>query len=208
MLTKSRTLDVSWRVISQWPNMLSLARLLMTPVIAVLMLKGSWRLSFYCFVIACITDALDGFMARLLHSKTVLGTILDPLADKMLLLTLFIIMVVMGQVSPALFMTVIARDLLIVIGAMSLYWWRHNLIMEPLLIGKLTTVVQMLFLTYTLYGLAFPTSLKPIHHDVIALVVLGVTSISGVAYLISGVLNFSNRISSQDITHRKMRGML
>ncbi|MCX5833093.1 MAG: CDP-alcohol phosphatidyltransferase family protein, partial [Deltaproteobacteria bacterium] len=92
------------------PNLLTLLRILLVPVFVILLIQGLFLKALLVFVVAGLTDAMDGFIARVLHQKTVLGLYLDPLADKALIITSFVTLSVMGLIPPWLAVLVISRD--------------------------------------------------------------------------------------------------
>ena len=108
------------------------------------------RAALALFITACVTDAVDGFLARRFNLKTALGSVLDPIADKLLLLSGFISLSYLTnlpeamRIPPWVTITVITRDMLIAIGAGALFLSAGKFKVEPLFVGKLTTVSQML----------------------------------------------------------------
>ncbi|RLA89883.1 MAG: CDP-diacylglycerol--glycerol-3-phosphate 3-phosphatidyltransferase, partial [Deltaproteobacteria bacterium] len=96
------------------PNFLTILRILLTPVLVILLLEGRLSEALFVFIIAGVTDALDGLIARLYKQKTRLGAFLDPLADKLLLVTTYVILAVQGLVPSWLTVIVLSRDVLIV----------------------------------------------------------------------------------------------
>lgn len=137
------------------PNAISLGRLLAVPVTIGLMLDGRWALAFWLFVLAGVSDAVDGWLARRLDARTTLGSYLDPLADKALLVAVYVTMAVKGAVPTWLVLLTVSRDLLIVGGALLLYVAGQPLRIDPLPIGKLNTVAQLLLAGMLLLGLAY-----------------------------------------------------
>ena len=102
------------------------------------------------FLLACISDGVDGFIARKLHQKTIVGSYIDPIADKLLLLSGFLCLSLMNHLPvemriPAwVTIPVIARDVVILIGSTIIFLTTGHLKVQPLFVGKLTTVTQML----------------------------------------------------------------
>ncbi|HPC74857.1 MAG TPA: CDP-alcohol phosphatidyltransferase family protein [Syntrophales bacterium] len=126
------------------PNLLTLLRILLVPVFVILLIQESFLKALLVFSLAGLTDALDGFIARVLRQKTVLGLYLDPLADKALIITSFVTLSVMGMIPPWLAVIVISRDFIILLGisVMSLMSIPYEL--KPTLISKITTALQLL----------------------------------------------------------------
>jgi len=125
------------------PNLLTLLRLIFVPfaVIAVLYDHYGWALTI--FVVAGITDGLDGLLARLLKQKTVLGQYLDPIADKLLLSTMFLMLASMGKIRWWVTVLVFSRDIIILIVCTVLYAIGVMKTFRPSWWGKANTVAQI-----------------------------------------------------------------
>lgn len=131
------------------PNILSLLRIFLIPVFLVLMVNQKITEAFIVFLLAGLTDVLDGFAARLLHLKTKIGAFLDPAADKLLMTASFIILTLPALNSPNvipvwLTVSVIGRDLLIASAAFVLFKLKGQKTFLPSLLGKTCTVLQVL----------------------------------------------------------------
>jgi cardiolipin synthase len=125
-------------------NRITLIRLLLTPVVIIaLMTQGPsvWAISI--FLVAALTDALDGFVARRRGQLTTLGRFLDPIADKLLLSATFLALAHRGLVPMWVFIIVFSRDLLILIGWNVIYILTKTFTVEPRWLGKLSTFSQM-----------------------------------------------------------------
>src|SRR3989304_6796381 len=131
-------------------NSLTILRILMAPVISILLVYRYWRLGLAIFVLAGITDALDGFIARSRAQGTDLGMILDPLADKLLLFATFMTLVYLHQIPQWLFIIAVSRDLIVVGGFMVIYIVKGKATVSVSWIGKITTGLQMLTVLVTL----------------------------------------------------------
>jgi len=134
------------------PNLLSLSRVLLTPVFVVLTVQGKTWPAFWVFVVAGATDALDGFAARTLKKKSTLGLWLDPLGDKVLLTAAFVVLTIPALAQPTtlplwLTVTCIGRDVAIALGALIIMALRGVQTFKPGLIGKASTICQV-FLIY------------------------------------------------------------
>lgn len=127
------------------PNLLTALRLCAAPATALLILNGRDAAALAVFAFAGLSDALDGYLARRLASDSRFGVLLDPAADKLLMLASFVTLTMVGAVPLWLTALVIARDLAIV-GGVGLAWLLGlPLAVEPLNIGKISTVVQVGF---------------------------------------------------------------
>lgn len=134
-------------------NKITILRVLLTPIFFGLVLyykpeQDNLRfIALTVFGIAVLTDAIDGFLARFLKQKTALGTIMDPIADKFLLITSFIALTVWnGSVKLPLWLpiVVVGRDIIIVIGVVAIFLTNGDIKIAPSLLGKLTTFFQMM----------------------------------------------------------------
>ena len=130
------------------PNLLSLLRMALVPIFIIAVRYGEPKKALLIFLAAGITDALDGFIARIAKQQSLLGTYLDPIADKLLLTSAWVVLAIpnLAQSAPVpLWVTilVISRDLLIVIVALVLYLALGVRKFPPTVISKVTTVVQV-----------------------------------------------------------------
>jgi len=137
------------------PNLLTFFRLCIIPFLVLAVLDGRFTSAFALFVLAGVTDALDGLLARLLHQRTLLGQYLDPVADKFLLSTLFLVLHHQALLSLRVTVLVFARDLGILIVAALLYATTSIRNFRPSIFGKANTVAQILALAAVLLGQFF-----------------------------------------------------
>ena len=129
-------------MIGNLPNILTIARILLLPFFAASLIYGSYQYALILFLAAAITDILDGLIARMKKQTTDFGSILDPVADKFLMITSFIVMSVYGWIPKWLTITVISRDLIVVTGWLILYFVTHNKKVEPGILGKAANFFQ------------------------------------------------------------------
>jgi cardiolipin synthase len=125
------------------PNLLTLARICLAPFLVAAILEGRFALSFYLFLAAGLTDALDGALARLLKQRTMLGQYLDPVADKLLLSTLFLVLMNMGLIPVRVTIMVFGRDVGILMVAALLYAAAGRREFVPSIFGKANTFAQI-----------------------------------------------------------------
>jgi cardiolipin synthase len=125
------------------PNLLTLLRILITPLFVIFMIKGHYRLALLVFFLAGISDGLDGLFARWFNQKTVLGAHLDPLADKLLLISAFVALAVQQTIPSWLAVVVISRDILILTGIAILRYFHIAVTIKPSMISKCTTAAQL-----------------------------------------------------------------
>ena len=124
-------------------NRLTILRILMIPLIVIFLWYDLDKAALGLFFLAGITDGLDGFFARIRREKTQLGTILDPLADKLLLVSTFIALSSKGMLPFWLVILVISRDLMLILGSVIIYIMTGYLKISPTILGKATTVLQL-----------------------------------------------------------------
>jgi len=132
------------------PNFFSVLRIVSIPFFIILLSYDYHLAAFTIFVLAAITDACDGFFARLLNQKTVLGAYLDPIADKLLLVSSFIALVLIGLIPLWLAVLVVSRDVLISIGILILRLTAYQIELKPSILSKCTTFLQILTIGMTL----------------------------------------------------------
>src|ERR1035438_5635948 len=125
------------------PNLLTLARICMAPFLGAAILDGHYGLSFGLFVVAGLTDALDGTLARILKQGTMLGSYLDPVADKLLLSTLFLVLFHQGLIPARVTIMVFGRDVGILVVAAILYAAAGRREFAPSSFGKANTFAQV-----------------------------------------------------------------
>jgi cardiolipin synthase (CMP-forming) len=126
------------------PNLLTVSRVLLTPLLMWFLMNHKINQALVVFVIAGLTDVLDGLIARLFDQKSRFGAILDPLADKFLLVSSFLMLGRLGLVPLLLVVIVVLRDVVIVVGTSALFLLGVRVEMRPTLLGKLTTLTQLL----------------------------------------------------------------
>jgi cardiolipin synthase len=139
------------------PNYITLLRVILIPFFIDLMIYGYYGGALAVFAAACVTDALDGLLARLLKQKTELGAFLDPMADKLLILSAFVTLVYLGKLPIWLVIIVISRDAILTLGSLVIYFITNKLKIEPSIIGKMTTVLQLAVVTLTLIFMNYGT---------------------------------------------------
>lgn len=137
------------------PNLLTFLRLCLVPFIVLVVLQGHFRIAFGIFLLAGLTDALDGYLARKLNQTTVLGHYLDPVADKLMLSTLFLVLHHEGLISRAVTVLVFGRDLGILTVAAILFATVGMRSFPPSIFGKINTLAQILAVTTVMLGRFF-----------------------------------------------------
>lgn len=169
------------------PNFITLCRLILTPVIIWLVLEQQIGWAFWLFVVAGLSDALDGLIAKQFDRATRLGAYLDPIADKALLVSIYVTLGLTGGLPGWLVMLVVSRDLLIVGGVLLSFTLGYRLAMQPLMISKANTVAQITLAGLVLAQLGLSlTFLEPIVFYLLYLTAV-TTAISGCAYIVDWV---------------------
>lgn len=166
----------------QIPNIITVVRILSIAPICWLLWKESYALALALLVLAGLSDALDGFLARRYGWFTRLGAMLDPMADKLFVVSVFIVFGLKGTLPWWLIVLVIGRDVVIVLGALAYKLVRGQLDMHPLLISKLNTGLQIFLLAMTLFHVAmYP--LPDWFNQGLQWLVAATTFLSGIAYI-------------------------
>lgn len=137
------------------PNLLTLARIGLVPWLVVLLQEQQYGWSLAVFVIAGVTDGLDGYIAKRFNASTYLGSILDPIADKVLLVTSYIMLSVLEIIPFWLMVVVVFRDLVIIGGNLLMILFFSTMEMKPLAISKVNTAVQIFYIVLVLASLSF-----------------------------------------------------
>lgn len=165
------------------PNAISLARLLAVPVTIYLILESQYQSAFWLFAAAGISDAVDGVLAKRLGVVSEIGAYLDALADKALLVGVYVALGVEGHLELWLVILVVFRDILIVGGAILFRLLTRTLTMQPLMVSKVNTVTQIVLAAVVLGRLGLDIAIDEV---VVVLVyaVAATTLASGGAYLI------------------------
>src|SRR6267378_8402567 len=188
------------------PNILTVFRMVLVPVFVTLLFYQRFILALIVFVVAGLTDGLDGLLARRFDQRSHLGTILDPIADKLLLVSAFIVLSMRSVFPPPVpphlpvpfwvTVAVISRDVFIIVGAAAINIMTGFRGFRPSWLGKLNTAVQILAIAAIMFGASLPTGsgyyLPTIYTSVFVLAIL-----SGVHYVffVSKLLNEERRQS-------------
>lgn len=164
------------------PNLITLARILAVPLLVWLIIKGEMATAFWVFVIAGASDALDGYIAKRFGFVTALGTYLDPIADKALLVSAYITLGQAGHINTWLVILVVFRDVLIIGGTVLFHTLDRPVEMRPFFISKFNTLMQILLIAVLLGNLGVEIQdfgMLPF----LAYLVGATTVLSGLAYM-------------------------
>jgi cardiolipin synthase len=173
-----------WRWI---PNALTFLRILLIAPFAGALMNASYRLALFIFLLAAVTDACDGFLARYFNWRSRFGAIADPLADKALLVTAYLVLTITSVFPLWLFLLVLGRDLFIVCGALAYHYLVGRFNIQPSVPGKLNTFVQIVVILAVIILLAdFPMPGWVLHTGIL-LVALSAIFSGGHYFLVWGV---------------------
>jgi cardiolipin synthase len=164
------------------PNAITVFRILLVAPVVVLMAQQRFGFALALFVTAGVSDAVDGFLAKTFHWQSRLGSYLDPLADKLLLVCSYVMLGWLGFMPAWLVVLVVLRDVVIFSGALAYYFLLRPFEGQPLLISKLNTFLQLLLVFATLVHLGMHPIPDPVLNALIALVALS-TLASGISYV-------------------------
>lgn len=165
------------------PNLITIARILIVPVVIFLINSGQMSYAFVLFILAGLSDGVDGFIAKRFDQATKLGAYLDPVADKILLVSIYLTLGQLGHLPGWLVILVVSRDLLIV-GAFLLAWIMGlNIKVAPLMVSKANTTAQIMLAGLILANLGYDLHLSVITSICLYAVVV-LTVLSGIAYLV------------------------
>jgi len=175
---------------------ITLFRIVIIPAFVILLLNHQPYLPFLLFSLAIVTDGLDGMVARIQKHKTKLGSVLDPLADKLLLASAYMTLAILKLVPLWVVIIIFSRDLVLMLGWLIIYFSTGISIVMPTILGKATTVFQMtvvfsVLLTYSGY---LPEEKWLIVKPFILSIMLVFTVLSGTEYGLRGIRFISKEI--------------
>jgi cardiolipin synthase len=172
-------------------NRLTILRILMTPVIVVLLLYRHMGAALALFLLAGVTDGLDGLIARSWKQKTALGMVLDPLADKLLLTSTVVTLTILKELPRWFTIILVSRDVFLIGGSIILYMFLGKLGTPPSWLGKFTTGLQLATVLLAMVDNFLPVVKSAILPLVV--VTLGVTVASGLDYVYRGARLLSDQ---------------
>jgi cardiolipin synthase (CMP-forming) len=143
------------------PNLITLGRIILAPIVIWAITSGEMRVAFFLFLAAGISDAVDGFLAKRFHMTSELGALIDPLADKALIVSIYVALGIAGALPISLVILVVSRDIMIIAGFMLAWLVGKPMPVRPLPVSKLNTVAQILLATLVLaeHGFRFDANL-------------------------------------------------
>src|SRR6516164_4804683 len=168
------------------PNIITLGRILLVPIIVWAIASSQMEIAFAVFIVAGVSDAVDGFLAKRFNMTSELGALLDPLADKALLVSIYMALGIGGAIPRWLVILVVSRDIMIVTAVIVSWLFDKPVAMKPLMVSKLNTAAQVAFAALVLAALAF--GFKPMPYDLILMGCVTILTLSSVAlYLVEWV---------------------
>jgi cardiolipin synthase len=167
------------------PNILTLVRILLTPVFVILLLRQLYPQALAVFIFAGVSDGLDGFIARYFNQRTALGAYLDPTADKLLLVSSYVALSVLQVIPAWVAVVVIARDVIIVLGIAIFTLFEKAYEVRPTILSKCTTTFQILLVAVSLFD---PDKLRmAVLHAPLLWTTALATVLSGLHYIYIGM---------------------
>jgi len=164
------------------PNQLTLLRLGFLPFFLILVSYEEYRWALLVLVFVALTDAFDGYLARTLRQKSALGAYLDPIADKLLLSSSFVVLAMSKKLAWWLTILVLSRDILVLIVAAVILIIQGYRPFPPSLLGKATTLAEIVLVAYVILGAAYPTTHIALVVRYLGFVVAAFVIVSGFHY--------------------------
>jgi cardiolipin synthase len=178
------------------PNIITLSRFLLVPAVVFAMLTGRDEWGLAAFVLAGVSDGVDGFIARNFNQRSELGAYLDPIADKVLLVTVFLVLGYMDELPLWLVIAAVSRDGLIVGAVLLSTIMSHPVDIKPLFVSKANTAVQIVLAALVMAELSFDFGAGALRSGLIYFSGL-LTVASGAAYLVAWVKHMSGHAESE-----------
>lgn len=165
------------------PNFITIFRFLLVPAVIWALVSDDVGWALVCFVVAGVSDAVDGFIARHFNQRSELGAYLDPMADKILLVSVFVVLGFMGELPLWLVIAAVSRDALIVAAVLLSTIMANPVAMKPLFVSKANTATQIVLVITVLAELALDAAFGPLRQGLVLLSGL-LTVASAAAYLV------------------------
>lgn len=169
------------------PNLITLLRIVCVPFLVILIFNQSYGYALVLFLCAGVSDAFDGYIAKRFNCITKLGKILDPIADKCLLVAVFVVLAYHMHIPFWLAAIVVFRDLVIIFGVVFISVLLGGIELKPLWVSKLNTVLQALLVTAVLFNLTSLSFLPRLEVETLYIVVAASSVLSGIAHIYQGL---------------------
>ena len=180
------------------PNFITLGRILAVPVVFWLLINNETKLAFFIFLVAGISDAVDGYLAKRFNWRTELGAYLDPLADKLLIVSIFIALAVSSMLPLWLVLAVVTRDILIIAAVMLSWLLDHPVRIKPLVISKANTTAQIMLALTVLADEGFMLGLNGIR-----MIMVWITGVFTILSLIAYLVAWQRHMKGTDVASSK-----
>jgi cardiolipin synthase len=164
------------------PNIITMARLLTVPVVVWAIASGQMQIACVLFLVAGASDAVDGFLAKRFGMTSELGAHLDPLADKALIVSIYVALGITEAIPRWIVILVVSRDILIIGGVMLSWFLGNPITVRPLLVSKLNTVAQIIFACLILFSLGFGFNTGIV--EIAALVLVAALTLLSIAFYV------------------------
>jgi cardiolipin synthase len=164
------------------PNQITLLRLGFLPFFLILVLYEQYQWALFVLVFVALTDAIDGYLARRLGQKSALGAYLDPIADKLLLSSSFVVLAMEKKIGWWLTMMVLSRDVLLLVVAAVILVVQGYRPFPPSLLGKATTFFEIALVFFVVFAAAYPNERAPLLIHYLAYLVAALVVVSGFHY--------------------------
>jgi cardiolipin synthase (CMP-forming) len=176
------------------PNLITLGRIILVPIVVWAITSGQMLAAFALFLAAGISDAVDGLLAKRFHMASELGAYLDPLADKALIVSIYVALGISGALPISLVILVVSRDIMIISGFMLAWLVGRPMPVKPLPVSKVNTVAQIVLAAFVLaeHGLGFSADLLTL----ILVVVVAILTLLSIAFYLAEWLNHMNSFGS------------
>lgn len=169
--------------VHQIPNLLTVLRIVLIVPFSYFLVTQQFQSAFLVFLVAGVSDGVDGFLARQFNWRSRFGAIADPLADKLLLVTTYILLTWLGEIPLWLVLLIFGRDLVIVVGGLLFHYRVHHFDVQPTMLGKICTFIQITYVVLLLLHLAGYAALGSFASFGVY-IVAGITLISGLHYIL------------------------
>ena len=168
------------------PNLITIARILLVPVVVWAIASHEMQIAFLLFLIAGLSDAVDGFLAKRFGMASELGAYLDPLADKVLIVSIYIALGITEAIPRWIVILVVSRDILIIGGVMLAWFLGKPVRVKPVLVSKLNTVAQIVFACLVLGELAFQVEVGAVQVVTMAIVkaIVAVLTLASIGFYV------------------------
>jgi cardiolipin synthase len=177
------------------PNIITLGRIMLVPIIVWAIVSSEMEVAFAVFLIAGISDAVDGFLAKRFNMTSELGALLDPLADKALLVSIYLALGIWGDIPRWIVILVVSRDIMIVTAVIVSWLFDKPVEMKPSMVSKLNTTAQVAYAALVLASLAF--GFRPGPYDIILMGLVTVFTLSSVSLYLVGWLRHMSTIEAK-----------